>query len=241
MIPFGRLTKSKGMKVAMKKILNVILMVIGFIAIAFGLYQIPQKYNESGFERNAKNYLEKGGLLQDVEGEKFRVIEYGDAEFKGRKIKGAVVLATYTLIDRQAGEKVKMCYYIPALLDKEFDAYRSITLIECGEKANKELGWWKTMTKLNGFVASRIDPKAEKQAAWIKQCKMKEISDEIKARNISVSDENQQKICNCISQRNPEAVQEIMEYPDALAPLGNGGAAKKYYYDLTVCFAGSIK
>jgi hypothetical protein len=221
-----------------KKIWNIIAMVVGFAAIGFGLYQIPQKYNESGFEVNAKKYLEKGGLLEDVEDEKFRVIEYGDAEFKGRKLKGAVVLATYTMIDRQAGEKIKMCYYIPALLDKEFDAYRSITIIECGEKTNKELSWWKATTKLNGFVETPIDAKAEKQAAWVKHCKTKEIADEITARKLSVSDENQSRVCKCISQRNPEAVQDIMESPDSIAPLGNGSAAKNYYYDLTVCLAG---
>ncbi|MBF8755511.1 hypothetical protein [Pseudomonas guariconensis] len=202
-------------------------------AIAAVFYVIPEKFNKSGLKINAEKYLENAGLLEDTEDLKFMVLNYADAEFKGRAVKGAVVKVQYTLIDRQEGVKEPKCFYIPALLDKEFDVYRGMTLIDCDD--NQMLSKWKGMFKLGGYVYVKPDPLAQKRAQWYGYCQSRELPDEISARKVSFSDEKQKRACNCIMQKNPEAVDTMLEYPESKMPLGNGGDAQQYYSDLSDC------
>lgn len=209
----------------------VFLLVCVFVVVFFVL---PEKYNKAGFKQNAERYLEEAGLLRDIEGLKLLVFSYDDAEFKGRTVKGAIVKAQYTLIDRQEGVKEAKCFLIPALLDKEFDVYRAMTLIDCDDKSG-ELARWKGLFKLGGFVYVKPDPLAQKKAQWYSYCQRRELPGELSARKVIFSDDKQKRSCDCIMQKNAEAVDTILEDTESTIPLGNGSLAQQYYSDLSDC------
>ena len=216
----------------LKLVLSAVFLLACLVFVALVVF--PEKYNKAGFKTNAERYLEKAGLLQDTEGLKLLVFSYSDAEFKGRVVKGAIVKAQYTLIDRQEGVKEAKCFLIPALLDKEFDVYRGMTLIDCDDK-HDDLARWKGMFKLGGFVYVKPDPLAQKKAQWYGYCQSRELPSELSARKVIFSDEKQKRSCDCILQKNAEAVDTILEDPESVIPLGNGSLAQQYYSDVSDC------
>lgn len=121
---------------------NIGLAVAALILLCWNAYSPAVKWWErKGFEAAVEKTLVDRGVVIGGGKPDTQIVEYGTGKFKERALPAVVVRADFVLVDATAGEKTPQCVLMYGLIDKEFDAYRAMSLTDCSN--SKDLEAWK--------------------------------------------------------------------------------------------------
>ena len=81
-------------------------------------------------------------------------LQQGEVTFKQRQLTANVMKAQFVTVNREAGEKRKLCIIIAGAYDAEFTMWRVVEAVTCDDKiAGKKIESWK---RLNAFVQKAV-------------------------------------------------------------------------------------